>query len=46
MSTITDPYLIALTASSYIKVGAAFPGIKAVLIIISTSLAYSNIIAL
>lgn len=39
-STITEPGFIAFTCSSKINSGASFPGINAVVIIISTSLAY------
>lgn len=45
-STITLPGFIALTCSSVSNSGAGFPGIKAVVIIISTSLHYFNIKAL
>lgn len=38
-STITEPGFISLTCSSKINSGASLPGIKAVVIIISTSLA-------
>lgn len=39
-STMTEPGFIFLTAFSEINLGAGFPGIKAVVMIISTSLAY------
>jgi hypothetical protein len=38
-STMTDPFLIESTISLVINFGAGFPGIKAVVTIISTSLA-------
>jgi hypothetical protein len=37
---MTDPFFIDLTISSVISKGAFFPGINAVVIIISTSYAY------
>lgn len=39
-STKTEPLFMALICSSNIKMGAFFPGIKAVVMIISTSFAY------
>jgi len=39
-STITDPYFIESTIYLSISLGAGLPGINAVVMIISTSLAY------